>query len=470
LPKYNRILFLTLLISAAFLAGCSHYPQNQPLESASCADTYDFRLLDSTANSDETFIVLTFSGGGTRTAAFAYGVLAKMREVPIGNKGKKLLDEVDVISTVSGGSFAGAYYTLFGEKIFTEFKDKFLYRDIEGELSWKVLNPLNWWRLASPYFSRIDLAAEIYDESIFNRQTYGSLVKKAKKPFLIVNATNLHQGARFEFTGKQFCYLGSDIRSYPLARAVAASSAFPFLLSPVSLVNYPLPLGKKITLQDELALEDYRNNKRRYYAATNNDIYADEKEHPYVHLMDGGLADNLGLRAVYDLYVREDIRAGINQGRIKRLLVIVVNAKAQKKEAFDKKESPPGLTTAAFKTATVSMDNYTFESVEVFADLLNDRIKSQQSIAGCQQLLDRHSRDGYKIPPLAGGDLKLYVVDLAFDNLADPRQRIYFNDLPTSFKLSREQVDNLITVGGELLDQHPEFKKFVRETQILSTQ
>jgi NTE family protein len=168
--------------------------------------------------------------------------------------------------------------------------------------------------------------------------------------------------------------------------------------------------------------------------------------------------------------VREDIRAKINNGKIKRLLVIVVNAKTQKKETIDKHESPPGLTTAAFKTATVSMDNYTFESVEVFADLLNERIKSQQNIAGCQQLLDRHGHDGYRIPPLAGGNLKLYVVDLAFDNLADLQQRTYFNDLPTSFKLSREQVDNLIAVGGKLLEQHPEFKKFVREAQILSTQ
>lgn len=470
MQKYNRLFFLAFLITAVFLAGCSHYPQNQPLGSASCMDTYDFHLLDSPDNGDETFVVLTFSGGGTRAAAFAYGVLAKMREIPIENNRKNLLDEVDVISTVSGGSFTGAYYTLFGDKIFTEFKNKFLYRDIEGELLWKLVNPVNWWRLASPYFSRIDLAAEIYDESIFNRQTYGTLTQKAKKPFLIVNATNLYQGARFEFTGKQFCYLGSDISSYPLARAVAASSAFPFLLSPISLVNYPLPAGKKITPKDELALEDYWNNKRRYYTAKNNDIYADEKEHPYVHLMDGGLADNLGLRAVYDLYVREDIRARINNGKIKRLLVIVVNAKAQKKETFDKKESPPGLTTTAFKTATVSMDNYTFESVEVFADLLNERIKSQQNIAGCQQLLDRHGHDGYRIPPLAGGNLKLYVVDLAFDNLADLQQRTYFNDLPTSFKLSREQVDNLIAVGGKLLEQHPEFKKFVREAQILSTQ
>ncbi len=462
MPKFKLYLFALLLV-AATLNGCSHYLQNKPLESARDTDTYDFSRINSPENSDETFVVLTFSGGGTRAAALAYGVLDKLRQTQIAKNQKTLLAEVDVISTVSGGSFTGAYYTLFGNKIFAEFKDNFLYRDLEAELLGKLLSPVNWWRLASPYFSRIDLAAEIYDESIFNRQTYGALAQKAQKPFLIVNATNLYSGARFEFTGRQFSYLGSDIRSYPVARAVAASSAFPFLLSPISLVNYPDFAGKKITPQDEMALEDYQNNKRRYYTARNNDIYADEKEHPYVHLMDGGLADNLGLRAIYDLYVREDIRVRINNGKIKSLLVIVVNAKAQKKETFDKNEAPPGLATTAYKTATISMDNYTFESVEGFTDLLKERIKAQQSIAGCQQLLDLHAPDSYKIPPLAGGNLQLYVVDLSFDNLTDPSLRDYFNNLPTSFKLSKEQVDNLIDVGGKLLQEHPEFQRFIAE-------
>jgi hypothetical protein len=297
---------------------------------------------------------------------------------------------------------------------------------------------------------------------IFTRAPASNL--PAGSSVILVPTFVLYQGARFEFTGRQFCYLGSDIRSYPVARAVAASSAFPLLLSPISLVNYPHPADKKITPQDKLAKSDYWNNKRRYYAAQNNNIYADEEEHPYVHLMDGGLADNLGLRAVYDLYVREDIRTEINNGNIKRLLVIVVNAKTKEKETFDKREAPPGLKTTAFKTATVSLDNYTFESVEVFADLLNERIKAQQSTESSQQLLDRHSRDGYKIPPLAGGNLKLYIVDLAFDNITDRGQRDYFNNLPTSFKLSKEQVDKLIDIGGELLAEHPQFKNFINDT------
>ncbi|MEN6624470.1 MAG: patatin-like phospholipase family protein, partial [Smithella sp.] len=253
--KFKLYIFLALFITAVTINGCAHYPVNQPLTSVKFEDNYDFEKINQPENGDETFIVLTFSGGGTRAAALAYGVLAKLQQTGI-DKARSLLDEVDVISTASGGSFTGAYYTLFGNKIFTDFKDKFLYRNIEQEILRKVANPVNWFRLASPYFSRIDLAAELYDETIFNKSTYGMLARQAKKPFLIVNATNLYQGARFEFTGRQFLYLGSDISSYPVARAVAASSAFPFLLSPISLVNYPYAEGKKISLQDKLALDD----------------------------------------------------------------------------------------------------------------------------------------------------------------------------------------------------------------------
>ncbi len=178
---HNKLyICIVLFIAAAVLTGCAHYQQNQPLATARVAGTYDFGRLNSPENSDETFVALTFSGGGTRAAALSYGVLAKLQDTGIDKNRKSLLDEVDVISTVSGGSFTGAYYALFGNKIFAEFKDKFLYRNMEGELLGKMFNPVNWWRLASPYFSRIDLAAEIYDESIFDRQTYGTLAQRQK--------------------------------------------------------------------------------------------------------------------------------------------------------------------------------------------------------------------------------------------------------------------------------------------------
>lgn len=255
--KIGRYWFLYLTLIVLTVAACSHYPINQPLEDPSTALSYDFSRFDQPGDADETFVVLAFSGGGTRAACLSYGVLKELKNTKLPGTDRTVLAEVDVISTVSGGSFTGAYYALFGDRIFSEFEAKFLKRNIQGELAGKVANPYNWFRLASPYFSRIDLAAELYDQTVFESASFDDLAQKATRPFLIINATNLYQGARFEFTDAQFRYLGSDIGSYPVSRAVAASSAFPFLLSPISLVNYSKPQGYEISQKDQDALEDY---------------------------------------------------------------------------------------------------------------------------------------------------------------------------------------------------------------------
>lgn len=458
-----RLTWMLVLAGLLVICGCAHYTVNKALDTCSAVKGYSFENLSSTEDADEIFIVLTFSGGGTRAAALSYGVLEKLRDTVIPGTTKSILDEVDIISTVSGGSFTGAYYALFGNRIFAEFKDKFLYRSIEKELMVKLINPFNWFRLASPYYSRIDLAAELYDKTIFDQKIFRALAAANKRPFLIMNATNLYQGARFEFTSDQFRYLGSDLLSYPVAKGVASSSAFPFLLSPITLKNYPCKEGSKLDGEDQSALEDYWINKRRYYATWNNAIYKNVEDHEFMHLMDGGLADNLGLRAVYDLYVRSSIRQKINDGNIKRFLVIVVNAKTTSPQQVDKRESPPGLITVGYKTCTLSMDNYTFETVEMFKELLSKRIKDQKVLYVCQAKLDEHATDGFKLPRLAGAGLKLYVADLEFNNLSDEKERDYFNNLPTSFTLEKSEVKALIKVGGQLLVENPGFNSFLKD-------
>src|SRR5213078_28367 len=68
--------------------------------------------------------------------------------------------------------------------------------------------------------------------------TFGDLMARDKNPFLCVNATDIGSGARFEFTQDEFDLLGSDLSQFPVSRAVAASSAFPVLLTPIVLKNY----------------------------------------------------------------------------------------------------------------------------------------------------------------------------------------------------------------------------------------
>ena len=104
-------------------------------------------------------LVLAFSGGGTRAAALSYGVLQELRDTRVVVDGveKRLLDEVDLITSVSGGSFTSAYYALYGDRIFVDFEQRFLRRNIQGRLFRNLLNPLYWIRLASAFFDRSGL-------------------------------------------------------------------------------------------------------------------------------------------------------------------------------------------------------------------------------------------------------------------------------------------------------------------------
>jgi predicted acylesterase/phospholipase RssA len=216
-------------------------------------------------NTDSLFVCLAFSGGGTRAAALSYGVLEKLRSTRVTWEGveKSLLEEVDCISSISGGSFTAAYYGLFGDRIFRDFRGAFLEADTQGALTRRLANPANLARLASPRFGRIDLAAEYYDRHLFEGHTFASLAEPARRPFVMINATNLANGERFEFTQDQFDFLMSDLGTYPVARAVAASSAFPFLLSPVTLKNYPHD-GFTLPEDYQEGLEDHETNRRRY--------------------------------------------------------------------------------------------------------------------------------------------------------------------------------------------------------------
>jgi NTE family protein len=192
----------------------------------------------------------------------------------------------------------------------------------------------------------------------------------------MVNATNLANGEHFDFTQDQFDLLGSDLATFPVARAVAASSAFPILLSPVSLFNHPQPPG--FTLPDEykVAEQDYFLNRRRYQWARNRLSFLDKPERPYVHIMDGGLADNIGLRAIDSAYRRGFIRHRLNDGLIEKLVVVVVNARTEAQDEVMRMESPPSLAFVAYKTATISMDNYTFETIEMIRELRAERVKA----------------------------------------------------------------------------------------------
>jgi NTE family protein len=126
------------------LGSCAHQPWNPPLAAADPGHGYRYWNLPHPNNSDEVFVCLTFSGGGGRAAALSYGVLEQLRDtqIMVDGQSRRLLDELDVISAVSGGSFTAAYYAVHGDDIFSTYEDRFLHRNFQRKIILSALNPL----------------------------------------------------------------------------------------------------------------------------------------------------------------------------------------------------------------------------------------------------------------------------------------------------------------------------------------
>lgn len=452
-----------VVLAGLLLAGCAHYPVNAKIEpGAASAHRFPDAPADGT-NLDSLFVCLTFSGGGTRAAALAYGVLDRLRTTEIVWDGRRtsLLDEVDCISSVSGGSFTAAYYGLFRERLFTSFRDRFLLRNIERELVLGLFNPVTLWRLASPTWSRSDLAAELYDRTVFEGRTFADLA--GRRPFVILNATDYATGNRFEFTQDQFDVLGSDLARYPVARGVAASSAFPILLAPISVVNHPQPAGYRPPQEYVNAARDYYNNRRRWAFARSRTDYLDKDRRPFVHLGDGGMADNIGLRPLDAAYhfASGFLRQRINQRRVTRLVVIVVNARTEPQERISRRERPPGALNVLFKTTSIAMDNYSFETIELMRDVQKEALQVRQYVRDCQELLGR-ACPAATLPVPPPPPLRTCVVEVTFEALRDDAQRRRFLEMPTTFQLPRQDVEDLVALGGRLLDESPDFQRLLR--------
>lgn len=473
-----QLLFPILLTLLAFgLHGCASYPHNPKLDRYDLDKGYRYDELSDQKNSESLFVILTFSGGGTRAAALSYGVLEKLRNTPIVWEGKHstLLDEVDVISSVSGGSFTAGYYAAFGDATFKDksqsgFLRDFLYRDIEGELFNQLFNPANWFRLASPDYSRIDMAANLYNEEIFKGVKYADLVIRKTKPYLMVNATDMSLGSRFTFEQAQFDPMCSDLGGVDLARAVAASSNFPVAFPPMTMDNHAGSCGYSEHQPGWIAEaeKDLLINPSRYKNAVLFKTYQDGKKRPFIHLLDGGIADNLGLRGPLQALASNDSELNLpvkmGAGVIKKLLIITVDAKNKPNLNYDSSASPPSVIDVLKIVANVPMDNFSFETTETLRKTFTELEKDKNTYLACQSQLQQHcpaavlSTPAPKIPELG-------FIYIGFDLLSDAAERDKFFNMKTSFSLPEEQIDELRDVAKRLLDKSETYRKFVKTTQ-----
>jgi NTE family protein len=388
-------------------------------------------------------------------------VLEKLKntEVTIDGRKRRLLDEVDGISSVSGGSFTAGYYGLFGDRIFQDFAAKFLKKNIQGALVVRtLLDPVNWFKLFSASFDRSDLAAEYYDKHVFEKGTFGDMAAR-KGPLVVMNATDMTHGTRIGFTQDVFDIICSDLSRFPVARAAAASSAVPMLLSPITIRNYAGTCGYKIPKGFEEMLEDRTISERQFYLANNIAVYLDSEKKPYIHLIDGGTADNLGLRTILDRVILHgsvwEAIKGTRREKVRKAVLIVVNAETETDTKWDRIEAIPPFGAMLSSYSSIAIERYNQETLA----LLKESVKSWAA-----EIKTQRCKGGVvSTEPGSCGDIKFYVVEVKFDALKDEAERQYFKRLPTSFKLTPETVDKLREVATRLLDESGEFQRLLRD-------
>lgn len=438
---FKRLLLIAtpLLVSACTSVGII---DNQPIGADFDRETaYTMQNHSRHRPVGDASMFLAFSGGGTRASALAYGLLKELRATQLPD-GRTLLDEVDRISSVSGGSFTSAYYGLYGDRIFEDFEERFLRQDVQGVLTDKVLS---FSRLFSET-SRTELAVDYYDTHIFDGKTFADF--RQDGPMILINATDLMAESQFIFFQPQFDFLCSDLSSFKIARAVAASSAVPLLFDPILLEKYQhcgfTAPGWLTSARERAAASD---DKRLGEIVRSFDKYLEQDGPQYAALVDGGITDNIGLRTLTrSVSLLPDRKAYFervnNTHRPSRFVVIAVNASTSVNTGIGRSLEMPSLSETVNALTDVQLHLYNTETNALVKDSV---------IQWAREL----STPEHPITP--------YFIELDVEGIKDPQVRAAFNQTPTSFSLTAEQVDLMIELGGSLLRANPVYQQLLRD-------
>ncbi len=299
-------------------------------------------------------VAMAISGGGHRAANFAVGVMLGLESFSTSTVPGNLLSEVDYFSTVSGGGFAaGAYLATrfdhhcarseapysFATALHAD--ENVMLKHLERDFQSILLSAgVNLQTLG--YMDGGDLLEQQFDYTILGAAQragntsfcLGNLFKPANGtlpatlPYWFANATVYENGARFTFTPEMLLKyhvreythrmtdveLNSDGYDLPFAVAVKTSASFPAAIPATT-----------------------------FTCAAPNDPLND-----YLHLLDGGLIDNLGVRAAFDV---------LQQDPAPRRLLLVVDAYKGDSHPLSKSRTSPSGLLAGYRITRIALDS-----------------------------------------------------------------------------------------------------------------
>lgn len=459
------LIILLLLVAMALLGGCGTSIRNSPINAALAETGSETQASIDPADSDfgDTVVGMSFSGGGSRASAFAFGVLRELARTQVRSNGKSspLIDQVDFVSSVSGGSVTAAYFALKGKSMLKDFEEKFLNQDVETNLRTSVSVP-NIVRLTSGGVNDSTGLQSWLDENLFQNATYRDILRPGR-PVLWVNASDIYNRTPFVFNKTTFAALCSDLGAFPLSEAVAASAAVPLVFAPIVVRNYadrcdyPMPGWAQNALANGNTPAVLRANAEAVKR------YRDIGQVKYVKLLDGGLTDNLGLTGV----LIERLAANkpyepmteAQAVRMRRMLFIVVDAGRPPGGDWAKqvKTDASDLIQAIADTAVDANIRNTYDSFASQLRLWNRELidwRCKLPLERARALLDNDHAWNCR-------DLSFHVVKVTFDQMPDQEVRRKLERIPTRFKLDKDSVKLLLDSAGAILRRNSAFQRFI---------
>jgi NTE family protein len=293
----------------------------------------------------------------------------------------------------------------------------------------------------------------LLDEALFDRKTYGDLAALHQRPMLIIHASDMATLSRFEFTQFQFDFICSDLSQLPIADASAASAALPLVLSPISFKNY----SNKCHYAAPAWLEQAKRGGRVGAQRANELLsYMDSGKRPYIHLLDGGLSDNLALRGIIEgsgvqgNFEKLLTLAGVK--KVRKLVILAVNAETSPDVMEFRSDHIPVLSKAMSSLIDIPINRYSFDTTTLI-NMGVEKWKAELKVK----------------PRPAGGpwaeDAEIYFINASLSEIEDPDERIGLMRIPTTLYLKDEHIDRLVMAASKLIRGNKEFQRLMQDIE-----
>lgn len=401
-------------------------------------------------------IALAFSGGGARAAAFSLGALQGLREMR-GPDGRPLTERIRLITAVSGGAIIAAYIGQHGADGIDTFRAAYLDKDWNAALNTSVYSPLNWSRAWGGGLNERGMLGDWLDREVFGHAAMREIVSGSPtRPQVWINAADLYNGTQFAFAPDYFDALCADLASVRVGDAVAASMAVPVAFRPILIEPYPQACPPQpawaapaLTDRSATALE------RRTALALMS--YRDPARVRYVHLVDGGVVDNLGLSSLTLAALTSTTAYGPlserSAVRVRRITFLVVNAEKLRAAAWQRDARGPSGAEQLDAVFDIAIEAPNRAAYDAFRALVADW---QARIVTWRCALPRS--DVARLRGDARGwdcrDFSMSVDMVSFSDL-DAETARQLGHVATRVSLPKETIDALIAGGRRAMTQNP---------------